>query len=89
MTFGLTVDSGRLEWGARNLDAMFGQPLLRTFVAGRAASLTGIALLRVLMRNPLYPFKVIGVIHYQVVKLFLKGTRHFGKPVPPTVTIAH
>jgi predicted NAD/FAD-binding protein len=25
MSFGLTVDNGRLEWGARNLDSIFGQ----------------------------------------------------------------
>ncbi len=57
--------------------------LLRTSVGGRLVPLTPSHLLRVLARNPLYPFKVIGLIHYQAVKLFLKGIRHFNKPPPP------
>jgi DUF1365 family protein len=41
-----------------------------------------------LLRNPLYPFKVIGLIHYQAVKLFLKGLRHFRKPPPPITRVS-
>ena len=59
--------------------------LLRTSVGGWLMPLTSAHLLGILARNPLYPFKVIGLIHYQAVKLFLKGIRHFRKPpAPPT-----
>jgi DUF1365 family protein len=62
--------------------------LLRTSVGGRTAPLTSIRLLGALLRNPLFPLKVIALIHYQAVKLFLKGVRHFGKPVPPALPIS-
>jgi DUF1365 family protein len=64
-------------------------PLLRTSVAGRATQLTALQLVRVLLRNPLTPFKVIALIHYQAVKLYLKGVRHFGKPEAPAIPISH
>jgi DUF1365 family protein len=63
--------------------------LLRTSVGGRLQPLTPLSLLRTLLENPLYPFKVIGLIHYQAVKLFLKGIRHFRKPAPPAIEISH
>ena len=61
--------------------------LLRTFVAGRPVALEERPLLPLLARNPLYPFKVIGLIHYQAVKLFLKGIRHVHKPPPPEFSV--
>ena len=64
-------------------------PLLRTSVAGPTQAMTGANLLRVLLRNPLTPLKVIALIHYQAVKLFLKGVRHFGKPDAPAIPISH
>jgi DUF1365 family protein len=65
-----------------------GEPLLCTSVAGAHVPLTSTRLLLAVLRNPLYPLKVIGLIHYQAVKLFLKGLRHFHKPEPPPVTIS-
>jgi len=64
-----------------------GEPLLRTSVSGKHKPLTSVRLLQGVVGNPLYPLKVIGLIHYQAVKLFLKGLRHFHKPEPPSVTI--
>ena len=65
-----------------------GQVVLKTSVAGRVSPLTSTRLLWAVLANPLYPLKVIGLIHYQAVKLFLKGIRHFRKPEPPTVAIS-
>jgi DUF1365 family protein len=64
-------------------------PLLRTSVAGPLQPMTSTGLLRVLLRNPLTPLKVIALIHYQAVKLFLKGVRHFGKPEATAIPISH
>ncbi len=61
--------------------------LLRTSVAGKPVPLAERSLLPLLARNPLYPFKVIGLIHYQAVKLFLKGIRPFHKPPPPELGV--
>ncbi len=60
------------------------EPRLRAVLV----QLTSWRLLRVVLTNPLYPLKVIGLIHYQAVKLFLKGIRHFRKPESPSVTIS-
>jgi DUF1365 family protein len=62
--------------------------MLRTAVGGRPQAMTSGSLLSVLAKNPLYPLKVIGLIHYQAVKLFLKGIRHFHKPVPPDTSVS-
>jgi DUF1365 family protein len=32
--------------------------------------------------------KVVALIHYQAVKLFLKGMRHYRKPAPPLSEIS-
>jgi hypothetical protein len=66
-----------------------GEPILRTSVAGTLSPLTSARLLWAVLCNPLYPLKIIGLIHYQAVKLFLKGLRHFHKPEPPTTAISH
>jgi uncharacterized protein len=66
-----------------------GGMLLRTSVAGRPGTLTNSSLLSLLAKNPLYPLKVIGLIHYQAVKLFFKGIRHFNKPEPPQTSVTH
>jgi len=63
--------------------------LLRTSVSGRLMPLTRGTLWATLLSNPLYPVKVIGLIHYQAVKLFLKGLRHFRKPPPPRARVSH
>lgn len=65
-----------------------GETVLRTSVAGTLAPLGSARLLWAVLRNPLYPLKVIGLIHYQAVKLFLKGMRHFRKPDPPPAAIS-
>lgn len=63
-------------------------PLLQTSVVGEVAPLTTMALLRALAANPLMPLKVIGLIHYQALKLFLKRIRHVRKPDAPHVLIS-
>jgi hypothetical protein len=64
-----------------------GETILRTSVAGALEPMSSLRLLWAALRNPLQPLKVIGLIHYQAVKLFLKGFRHFRKPEPPSIAI--
>ncbi|HVZ69375.1 MAG TPA: DUF1365 domain-containing protein [Rhizomicrobium sp.] len=63
--------------------------LLRTSISGGMRPLTSAALLRTLLANPLMPFKVIGLIHYQALKLLLKRIRHISKPKPPAISISN
>ncbi|MGD0142009.1 MAG: DUF1365 domain-containing protein [Rhizomicrobium sp.] len=62
--------------------------LLSTTIGGPLRRLTAWRLLRALLINPLLPFKVVGLIHYQALKLWLKKIRHFRKPMPPAVAIS-
>jgi hypothetical protein len=32
--------------------------------------------------------KVLGLIHFEALRLFLKGVRHFRKPEPPTELVS-
>lgn len=59
--------------------------LLTTSLTGRRVPLTSGALLRCFFRFPLVTVKVIGLIHFQALKLWLKGIRYRTRqPLPPT-----
>lgn len=62
--------------------------VLTTSVIGRRRALTGTALLGNFFRYPLVTAKVITLIHYQALRLFLKGVRYHRKPVPPVTEIS-
>lgn len=62
--------------------------LLSTSVVGKRQPLTSRALLACFFRYPLVTLKVIGLIHYQALRLFLKGVRYHTKPHAPTVEIS-
>jgi uncharacterized protein len=58
--------------------------LLRTSIAGRAAPLSNGRLLFAFVR---YPWMTVGVmlrIHWQALKLWIKGVTFYRKPTPPT-----
>lgn len=58
--------------------------ILATSMAGRREPLSSWRLVAALAGNPLLMFKVLGLIHYQAARLWMKGVRHFRKPEPPT-----
>jgi DUF1365 family protein len=60
-----------------------GEPRLIASQIGRALPLTDRALLRALLRTPLMPFKVMAAIHWQALKIWLRGARFHPKPTPP------
>jgi uncharacterized protein len=62
--------------------------LLSTTIGGSMRPLTTWRLLRALLINPMLPFKVVGLIHYQALKLWIKRVRQFHKPAPPAVAIS-
>jgi DUF1365 family protein len=62
--------------------------LLSTTIGGALRPFTTWRLLRALLINPLLPFKVVGLIHYQALKLWIKRTRLFDKPAPPASAIS-
>ena len=73
---------------AARIDLYDGEGLiLTTAMAGRREAVTVWRLVRALGANPLLMFKVLGLIHYQAVRLWMKGVRHFSKPPPPAETV--
>jgi uncharacterized protein len=62
--------------------------ILSTSMGGRAHVLTDSGLFKVFFRYPLQMLKVIALIHYQAMVLYLKGVRHYRKPAPPAVPVS-
>jgi DUF1365 family protein len=60
-----------------------GNLMLVATQTGEMRPLTDLQLLRALMRTPLMTFKVIGAIHWQALKIWLRGAPFFRKPTPP------
>ena len=58
-------------------------PLIQTSVSGRLVPATRQAIRTALWHYPAMTLGVIGRIHWQAVRLWLKRTRFFSKPVPP------
>jgi uncharacterized protein len=62
--------------------------ILSTSLVGSAKPMSSARLLFCFLRFPLVTLKVVALIHYQAAKLFLKGMRHFRKPMPPVSYIS-
>jgi uncharacterized protein len=58
--------------------------ILTTSMSGKREPVSSWRLIAALAGNPLLMFKVLGLIHYQAVRLWAKGIRHFRKPEPPS-----
>lgn len=57
--------------------------MLATSVSGSLQPLTSATALRAFVVYPLVTLKVIALIHFEAIRLILKGIRHFHKPEPP------
>ena len=57
-----------------------GERFFRAQLTGRLEPLTGRSLLSVALRFPLMPVQVVALIHWQALKLYLKGAPHFSRP---------
>ncbi len=62
-------------------------PLLQTSVEGRLKPLTDRELLRTRFAFPAFTLGVIGRIHWQALKLWLKRVPFFTKPEPPALDV--
>jgi uncharacterized protein len=59
-------------------------PLLAATFMGRRRSLTGAALLRAFFALPLVTLKIVAAIHWEALRLWLKGARLMQRPLPAT-----
>jgi uncharacterized protein len=58
-------------------------PILAASFFGHRKALTSAGALAAFLRIPLLTLKVVGGIHYEAMKLWLKGIRFFPRPEPP------
>ena len=63
-------------------------PLLQTSVSGTLEPLTAASARRAFWRAPLMTLGVIGRIHWQALRLWLKRVPFFGKPSPPRAFVS-
>jgi uncharacterized protein len=64
-------------------------PLLAATFHGRRYALTTPALLRAFFALPLVSLKIVAAIHWQALRLWLKGARLVPRPDPATANVAH
>ena len=65
-----------------------GLPLINTSISGVAEILTKKTLYLAFLRYPLMSLGVIGRIHWQALKLWLKGVPFHSKPTPPELEVS-
>lgn len=64
-------------------ETRLGEPLLDATVSGRRVPLTDRALLLEVLKMPLMTLKVVAGIHWEALKLWLRGATFHRKPLPP------
>jgi len=86
--FRFMVDADRRRTVARiDYDDALG-PVLQTSVSGTLEPVTPAVLRRALLRYPLMTLAVVGRIHWQALRLFVKRVRFFRLPTPPEVFVS-
>lgn len=62
--------------------------LMAASLQGQRRPLTDGALLRQLVQMPLMTFRVVAAIHWQALKIWLRGASFFSKPAPPVQEVS-
>ncbi len=70
-----------IRWRILETDA--DGPLLAATFSGRRLPLTTITLARLMISIPLLTVKIVAGIHWEALKLWLKGARYLARPAPP------
>jgi uncharacterized protein len=65
------------------IDYTRGEGGVYTTLTGRRAPLTNAGILKACLRRPFGSRRVLALIHWQALKLALKGARFRGRPLPP------
>ena len=84
--FRFRLEADRVRADIHYHDAPTGEeraPMLVTYVDGERHDLSSGPVLRALLRHPAMTLAVIGLIHYQAIKIWLKKARFYRKPDPP------
>ena len=79
--FRMNVPGEQLKW--RILETDRSGPLLAATYNGNRRALTTGAILSCLLQIPLLTWKIVAGIHFEALKLWLKGMRYVPRPAPP------
>jgi uncharacterized protein len=79
--FSLSAPAEKLSVAIKGSDSS--GPIISTGLAGKRAPLTDASLARAMLRHPLLTHKVIAGIHWEALRLWLKGLKIRPHPRPP------
>jgi uncharacterized protein len=79
--FRMVPPAGTVRW--RILETDSEGPLLSATFAGDRVAMTSAAIVRLVARIPMLTLKIVGAIHWQALKLWLKGMKYIPKPPAP------
>ena len=89
MTYDFTVDRpGDSVMTAIEVRDRAERPMIVASFAGRRRVLSDLALATLLFTHPLLTLKVVAAIHWEAVKLFLKGVKIHRHPPAPVATVS-
>jgi DUF1365 family protein len=79
--FRMLPPGAEIRWRILETDAT--GPLLAATFAGTQVSLSTATLARLAAAIPFLPIKIVGGIHWEALKLWLKGAKYISRPAPP------
>lgn len=79
--FRMNLPGAQLKW--RILETDQSGPLLAATYNGCRRTMSTESILACLLQIPLLTWKIVGGIHYEALKLWLKGMRYVPRPAPP------
>ncbi|WP_152008591.1 DUF1365 domain-containing protein [Hoeflea sp. EC-HK425] len=82
--FRMNIPGEQIRWRILEIDRS--GPLLAATYSGQRRALTTPSILGCLLQIPLLTWKIVGGIHYEALKLWLKGVRYVPRPAPPPAT---
>jgi DUF1365 family protein len=86
--FGMRVPDEKFALSIRETDRATGRTVMIARHVGHRLSLCDSALVRAALAYPLLPLKIVGGIHWEALKLWLKGAPFHRKPVPPAAMVS-
>lgn len=81
--FRMNLPGDRIKW--RILETDGSGPLLAATYNGARRPLSTRSIVACLLQFPLLTWKIVGGIHYEALRLWLKGMRYVPRPAPPPV----
>ncbi len=79
--FRMVPPSDTIRWRILETDA--DGPLLSATFAGNRVPMTSARIMQLVGRIPMLTLKIVGGIHWEALKLWLKGMKYIPKPPPP------